>query len=160
MRFNQEKQNVEDLEDKVVRTAIVARLTYGQFSFSLGKKPLETFGEFMEKAQKYMNAKDMVITRRGQVADLGGAAAKRRKEATSVRPPVVERDWRVESQVERPKLQFTPLNALSGKILVEIRNDPEIQWSLRMRLYPDKRDNQKFFHFHDDHGHDTDECIH
>lgn len=57
---------MEDPKDKVVITAIVAGLTDGRFSISLGKKALETFGEFMEKVQKYMYAEDMVIGRRGQ----------------------------------------------------------------------------------------------
>lgn len=78
-RFNQEKLNIEDLKDKVVLTTIVAGLTDGRFSFSLGKNPLEIFGEFMEKAQQCMNVKDMVIARREQTIDQGGTLAKRRK---------------------------------------------------------------------------------
>lgn len=62
-RFNQEKLKVEDLNDKVVFTTIATGLTNGRFSFSLEKKPSKTFGEFMVKAQKYMNAKDMVTAR-------------------------------------------------------------------------------------------------
>lgn len=59
-QFEQEKLSVEGPEDKVVLTAIIAGLTDRRFSFSLGKKPLETFNKFMEKAQKCMNAEDMV----------------------------------------------------------------------------------------------------
>lgn len=95
-RFNHEKLNLEDLEDKVVLTAIIARLTDERFSFSLGKKLLKTFGEFMEKAKKYMNAKDMAMTRRQQVVDQGGVAAKRRKEVALARSPISKRDRRVE----------------------------------------------------------------
>lgn len=71
---------MEDLEDEeVVLIAMVAELTNGRSSFSLGKKPPEMFGEFMEKVQKYMNAEDMEIPCKGQAADLGGTTAKRRK---------------------------------------------------------------------------------
>ncbi|KAB1227304.1 hypothetical protein CJ030_MR1G016838 [Morella rubra] len=130
-RFNQEKLNVEDPEDKVVLTAIVAGLADGRFSFSLGKKPPETFGEFMEKAQKYMNAEDMMTARQQQVVDQSGISAKRRKEGTPTRHPVMEKEQKVDPRTgprtDYPKLQFTPLNASPGKILMEIRNDPEIR---------------------------------
>lgn len=43
---------------------------------------------------------------------------------------------------------------------MEIQNDPEIQWSLKMKSDPNKRDDGKFYRFHDDHGHNVDECIH
>lgn len=76
----------------MVLIATVVGLTDERFSFSLGKKPPETFGEFMEKAHKYMNAEDMVTARQEQVVDQGGPAAKRRKEIAPARPPGGERN--------------------------------------------------------------------
>lgn len=114
----------------------------------------------MGKAQKYMNTEVMVIACRGQVADLWGTTVKRRKEITSVRPQAAEKDRRIEPWIEQPKLQFTPLNALPRKMLMEIRNDPKVQWPFKMRSDLEKRNNRKFCHFHDDHGHDTEEYIH
>lgn len=69
-QFKQEKLNVEDPGDKVVLTAIVTGLIDRRFSFSLGKN-----SPFMEKAQKYMNARDMFLARREQAAKLGGTSA-------------------------------------------------------------------------------------
>lgn len=74
-----------------------------------------------------MNVEDMVTTHRKQVVDQGGAAAKRRKETAPTKPPAAERDQKIEPQSECLRLQFTPLNMPPGKILMEIRNNPEIQ---------------------------------
>lgn len=43
-----------------------------------------------------------------------------------------------------------------GKILIEIQNDPDIQWPLKMRSDPYKQDNKMFYCFPNEQGHDTD----
>lgn len=50
-RINQEKLDLNDHEDKMVLTTIVANLTDGRFSFSLEKKPPKTLKRIFEVLQ-------------------------------------------------------------------------------------------------------------
>ena len=41
---------------------------------------------------------------------------------------------------------------------MQIKYDPSLKWPKKMKGDPNKRNKNKYFHFHRDHGHDTDEC--
>ena len=53
---------------------------------------------------------------------------------------------------------YTPLNTLLEQVLMQIKVDPSLKWSERMKGDPSKRNKSKYYHFHHDHGHDTGEC--
>ncbi|KAK3007628.1 hypothetical protein RJ639_014114 [Escallonia herrerae] len=44
------------------------------------------------------------------------------------------------------------------KILHEIKDNKALQWPEKMRSRPNKRNKDLWFHFHNDHGHSTDNC--
>ena len=41
---------------------------------------------------------------------------------------------------------------------MQIKDDPSLKWTKKMKGDPNKRNKNKYFCFHRDHGHDTDEC--
>ena len=41
---------------------------------------------------------------------------------------------------------------------MQIKDDPSLKWPEKMRGDPNKRNRNKYYRFHKDHGHDTDEC--
>ncbi|XP_030940301.1 uncharacterized protein LOC115965269 [Quercus lobata] len=41
---------------------------------------------------------------------------------------------------------------------MQIKDDPSLKWPEKMKGNPNKRNKNKYCHFHRDHGHDTDEC--
>ena len=42
---------------------------------------------------------------------------------------------------------------------MQIKDDPSLKWPDKMKGDPNKRNRNKYFRFHRDHGHDTDECF-
>ena len=55
--------------------------------------------------------------------------------------------------------QYTPLNMSLEQVLVQIKDDPSLKWSKKMKEDPNKHNRNKYCHFHKDHEHDTDECF-
>ena len=42
---------------------------------------------------------------------------------------------------------------------MQINDDPSLKWPEKMKGDSNKRNQNKYCHFHRDHGHDTDECF-
>jgi hypothetical protein len=55
--------------------------------------------------------------------------------------------------------KWTPLNATLSTVFMEIKCDPAFRWPPRMRTPPEKHNNQKFCEYHNDHGHQTEDCM-
>ena len=45
------------------------------------------------------------------------------------------------------------------QVLMQIKDDPSLKWPEIMKGDPNKRNRNKYCHFHRDHGHDMDECF-
>ena len=59
----------------------------------------------------------------------------------------------------KPKFtNFTPLIMPIKQVLMQIRDDPSLQWPKPISTPAEKRDKNKYCRFHQDHGHCTDEC--
>ena len=52
-----------------------------------------------------------------------------------------------------------PLNMPLEQVLIKIKDDPSLKWLEKMKGDPNKRNRNKYWCFHRDHGHDTDECF-
>ena len=42
---------------------------------------------------------------------------------------------------------------------MQIKDHPSLKWLEKMKGDPNKRNRNKYYCFHRDHGHDTDECF-
>ena len=62
-RFDKELFQVDEAEDQVILTTFQEGLLLGDFFFSITKSPPKTVVELLHKAQKYMNAEDVVLAK-------------------------------------------------------------------------------------------------
>ena len=53
---------------------------------------------------------------------------------------------------------FTPLNTTLDQVFIQKRNEPTLAWPDKLKGDPNKRPRNKYYHFHQDHGHDTSKC--
>ena len=45
------------------------------------------------------------------------------------------------------------------QVLIQIKGSPSLKWLEKMKGDPNKRNRNKYYRFHRDHGHDTDKCF-
>ena len=61
-------------------------------------------------------------------------------------------------EVPKKRLNFTPLVTPADKILMQIKDEPSLKWPKLLSTSSRKRNPKKYFCFHKDHDHYTDEC--
>ena len=116
--------------------------------------------EMLLKAQKYMNVEDAVTAIR-DVEKLGDKGRKDDKRRGQKR----ERPDRRITDVNRRKddkgtrtVKFTPLVMPIDKILMQINDEHYLKWPRPLHSSPNIRDKNKYYRFHKDHGHYTEDC--
>ena len=67
-------------------------------------------------------------------------------------------DNRKASSSSRRSLHYTPLNVSLNQVFMQIKDDPSLKWTEKMKGDPNMRNKNKNCCFHRDHGHDTNEC--
>ena len=149
--------------------------------FSISKNPQASMAEMLAKAEKYINGEEALISKIGSssthkeksgIDKRQGRSPKRQqdlerslkkegerfpKRLGSLRdhlgPPQPER-----RQHYSPRW-FTPLKAAVSLVLREVQHEQFLRWPSQMRSDLAKRDNTRYYEFHRDYGHRTDDCI-
>ena len=149
--------------------------------FSISKNPQANMAEVLAKAEKYINGKEALISKKGSSST---HKEKNRTNKRQGRSPKRQRDQERSPKKDRersPKRRgnlrdrlgppqselrqqyspqwFTPLMAAVSQVLREVQHEQFLRWPSQMRSDPTKRDNTKYCEFHRDHGHRTDDCI-
>ena len=132
------------------------------FFFSITKSPPKTVADLLHKAQKYMNANDAVLAKemKGKRKRNKGKNSNRdkKKETQSGGQTIGKKKVLLD---RKPKFtNFTPLIMPIEQVLMQIRDDPSLQWPKPISTLVERRDKSKYCRFHQDHGHCTDECRH
>ncbi|RWW75021.1 hypothetical protein BHE74_00016989, partial [Ensete ventricosum] len=58
----------------------------------------------------------------------------------------------------RPRPPMTPLNSTRTEIFLQIRGKGLLAPPNRIKTKPEKRDRGRYYRFHREYGHDTEEC--
>ena len=182
-RFNAESLKVDVPDEKFAITAFIAGLGVQSkdLMFSISKNPQANMVEVLAKAEKYINDEEALISKRGSFSthkEKSKTDKQReqspRRQRNRERSPRRDKQWspkrrgsiRDRMGPPQPELRqrysprwFTPLTATVSQVLREVQHEKFLRWPSQMRTDPTKRDNTKYYEFHRDHGHRTDDCI-
>ncbi|KAK3027176.1 hypothetical protein RJ639_042442 [Escallonia herrerae] len=161
-RFNAATLEIDNLDESVKYTAFLRglRLTF-KFAFSVNKSPPGNMKALLEKANKYIQAEEYLETHRGRCGEGKEEQKKRSRELTP--PQGGKPTKRSKYDERRPKEPFTwenltPLNEKPSHIIHEIKENKALQWPDKLKSQPNKRNKDLWCHFHNNHGHTTDNC--
>ena len=150
--FNKEALSIDEVDDKILVTAITNGLRKGKFLFSLYKNDPKTMTDMLYWATRYMNGEDMLL-------DWEEKPKKKERQENAW----LERGWKMtrtgDQQEERHSkpptgrfTNFTLLTAPIDQVLMQIKDNTTLTWLGKLKEDPNN------CHFHWDHNHDTSEC--
>ena len=118
--------------------------------------------ELVHSAQNFMNVKDAIIAKKRKRAERMEADPLRHSDQgphlkNGCMGEKKDQDNKKPDSSARSQ-QYTPLNMPLEQVLMQIKEDPFLKWPEKMKGDPNKRNTNKYCHFHRDHGHDTDKC--
>ena len=158
--FTHETLEVDEADDKVQLTTFKARLRFRDLVASLVKNPPKTMAKMLLKVQKYMNAEDTLAT----INDVEKSGDKGRKDDKCRGQKRERSDRRSNDDLRRKEdkgpwtIKFTPLIMPVNKILTQIKDEHYLKWPRPLHSSPNVHDKNKYYRFHKDHGHNTEDC--
>ncbi|XP_052172193.1 uncharacterized protein LOC127788122 [Diospyros lotus] len=149
-RFNMEALSIGNFDHSVAMVAFQNALRPGPFTQSLAKTPPIMFTDISGHATKYINAEKVMQAKRAEHAE-----KKDKKKHPEERK---NDDWKEKHHPRWDSGGFTPLNAPRAEILATIEGKDYLKKPQPMKAPSDKRNQNKYYRFHRDHGHDMEEC--
>ncbi|XP_057506528.1 uncharacterized protein LOC130789725 [Actinidia eriantha] len=147
--------------------AMMEGLRPGPLFDSLSKNVPETLSALQNKADKYIAAEELAEAKRKR----RGKDDPKRKELDSRRSDyrdevrnkrsnqdskqTIER--RPRTPPRQPGLILPPLNAPIAQVLTEIKHEEFVKWPRKIKTNPSRRNKNKYYEFHRDHGHNTED---
>ncbi|KAL0409192.1 UNVERIFIED_CONTAM: hypothetical protein Sradi_1853600 [Sesamum radiatum] len=149
-RFVEAVHEVPHVNHELLASIIQQNLLLGRFTESIAGKPPRTIEDLLMRSQKYIRIEE------SNLSDTS-LSVKRKDREEEKEPKNEER----EHLAPRGFMHYTPLNALRSEILVVAEQQGLInQWPRKMQDNPKRLKSNKYFHFHRDMGHTTEECRH
>ncbi|XP_075662991.1 uncharacterized protein LOC142632486 [Castanea sativa] len=143
-RFTRETLEVGEADDKVQLTTFKAGLKSREFVVSLVKNTPKTMAEMLLKVQKYMNAKDALAA----IKDVEKTEEKgKREDDLKGRKREHPDHWSIDRNKRRDE-----------RTLRMIKDEHYFKWPRPLHSSLNIRDKNKYFRFHKDHNHYTEDC--
>ncbi|KAL0402215.1 UNVERIFIED_CONTAM: hypothetical protein Slati_4251400 [Sesamum latifolium] len=150
-RFVEAVHKVPHVNHELLASIVQQNLLPGRFKESIAEKPPSIMEDLLMRSQKYIRIEE------SNASDL----------SQSVKRKGREQEKEPKKKEERKHLPpagftlYTPLNAPRGKILVVAEQQGLInQWLRKMKDNPKRLKFDKYYRFHWDRGHTTEECHH
>ncbi|KAL0405503.1 UNVERIFIED_CONTAM: hypothetical protein Slati_3864200 [Sesamum latifolium] len=154
-RFNTASLEVPSATQEVKASASSQGLLDGDFFKSLAKKHVSKFDALLARATKYINIED------AQAAEKERRGEKRKevKEETPSKKP--RNEFREKkAPYQRINTVYTPLTVPITQALMEVEEKGLLARPRSWKDGPQRPQSDKFYHFHNDYGHTTEECHH
>ncbi|KAL8497648.1 hypothetical protein ACS0TY_021111 [Phlomoides rotata] len=155
-RFNQAALEVPTTSPEVKINALTNSLRDGDLFSSLAKKYVHTFDELLKRAEKYVTLEEV---RKEKNAEAKSSAHDKNKESK-----------RNNTGLDLPKLgktgprvrykKYIPLKLEPAEVLEIAIGHPELKFPWSRSKRPTKPKSDLSCHFHNDYGHDTNQCFH
>ncbi|XP_043705311.1 uncharacterized protein LOC122655153 [Telopea speciosissima] len=152
--FNGEALEIKDLDDGMSFNAPHNGVTNHDLVKSIALKPVTTMSQLLDWCYQYANMFDIMKARR--TADPKVAEKKRTSEKEEKKDTKKTRSDRYSDRDQSPN--YTPLNTTKTKILMEVYDRGLLQWPRPMFSKHEERNKKKYYKFHRDVGHDTEDC--
>ena len=156
--FNKVVLEIDEVDDQVIMMTFQVGLNNLDLIFSLGKMLPTSMTDLLFKAQKYMKGED-ALTMKGLMGkwkkeESGDSHGKEKDRKDSYLETKASKS---NLEALKKKMNFTPLVMPIDKILMQIKDEPGLKWPKPLSSSSRKRDPKKYYCFHKDHGHYTNE---
>ena len=162
-RFNKEALNVDEVDDKLLLAAFHNGVNSDLFIHKLYEKEPQSMAELVHSAQNFMNTKDAIITKKRERSErIEGNPSHHSEQGLRLEKGRTEERKDRDNKKLDPSAQnqqYTPLNVPLEQVLMQIKDDLSLKWPKKMKGDPNKRNRNKYYCFHTDYEHDTDECF-
>ncbi|XP_062173519.1 uncharacterized protein LOC133878977 [Alnus glutinosa] len=167
IRFNHEKLTVDDPKEDLVFAALLnGILARGLLMRDLAQRTVASLSKLMNKIEEFINAEDtmkaLLESRQVPETESRGKRKDNREEGRKI-PYKVTKKMEVVVPLRMIAPQGEPiynrLNSSIARIFMEIREDPELTWQPKMLTPANRRSRNRYCEFHNDHGHNTEECV-
>ncbi|XP_022899298.1 uncharacterized protein LOC111412593 [Olea europaea var. sylvestris] len=160
---------IKDLQMSAVVTALMNGTRNRAFQMSLSKNPLESMHDLLKEGDKYVNAEEAKKVTKNFRDGWETKAHKRKTnderrhdDKNKSKNERMNKGYTQDRSVKQKREEVqapTPLNVPRTKLLMEIQHMKELEWPKPMLTPSSKRNQNKYCHFHKDHGHDTEKCL-
>ncbi|XP_077248665.1 uncharacterized protein LOC143888198 [Tasmannia lanceolata] len=153
-RFHRDALQVPNLDPSATTNALLAGAKSNDFRRSVARRNPQSLADRMVGAEEFISVEETLAA----LDSNRRRTPKEEKNHTKQRRD--DKAPRRERSPQRKEESYTPLNTSRRRILTVIKEEDFLKWPARMLSKGNKRDKSKYCSFHEDHGHDTDECRH
>ena len=115
--------------------------------------------ELSERVGKYIDTEEFLKTKDLGASDEGTAWGKRKQDVPDRRTGKRQKPGQREGGHGQVPVTLTPLSRPISEVMAAAEAQNLLKRPNKMKSPPEKRDREKYYRFHRDHGHNTEDCF-